>query len=287
MGAATDTSPQAMNGLQTRCSSWPLLRPGRAHSGGGARSRRINREHARSGVSVWQLVILTCALVAVVSPLGLLADDTVTIPKSRLQELERKEAELQKLKGGLVSTNPTVPAAQPPAAPPGANQNRQVENPPPSPSPQAPSSPTSRPALAPISPIVSLPSLRAGEVVEASDLALHYLANPAVADTRYLKHTVEVRGEIERFQKSLPTRNYRIVLYTPDRRIMVVCTITPPETFKAVFTVRNGSELVGLTPAEIRVPIAKVGQTVTIRGSCAGLGDGVVKITGAALLAAK
>src|SRR6184192_403442 len=48
-------------------------------------------------LSAFALVLI--GLAATVS-----AEDTVTIPKSRLQELERKEAELEKLKGDLSRT---------------------------------------------------------------------------------------------------------------------------------------------------------------------------------------
>ncbi|PWU18815.1 MAG: hypothetical protein C5B50_08075 [Verrucomicrobia bacterium] len=237
----------------------------------------------RLAIGHCQLAILICLFF--LYPFVTLADDTVTIPKSRLEELERKEAELQRLKRGVAPTNAPAHTQQAPVTPaPRANQKPNTEKPAPPPPAEIPSATTARYAPPPIPKIESLPPLKEGEVVEATDLALHYLANPVVADKRYLKHTVTVRGEIERFNKFLVVRYCEIILYTPDRRMTVVCNFFEAGHFKSVFIGQHGSELVGLTAAEARVPIAKVGQVVTIRGTCDGLDGPVVNISGAIIV---
>ncbi len=191
------------------------------------------------------------------------AQDTVTIPKSRLQELERKEAELQKLKNNQAQPPSQAGAGITPAAPAAAPVIAKV---PPSP------------------PIASLPALKDGDLVQAADLASHYAADASVADQRYLGRTLKVQGEIERFQNPFATRVYKIVLKTPDRQAMIVCDVAIPETYKAAFTIKHGSQFVGTTPDERRVPIAQVGRKVVVEGRCKGLSDGVLRIAGSQLL---
>jgi hypothetical protein len=136
-------------------------------------------------------------------------------------------------------------------------------------------------------PMVSLPPLQSGDTVDAMDLANYYRADPATADQRYRNRSFLVRGEVARFEKTLFSREYRIILKTADREIKVTCSVFPPETYKAVFTVNDGAEMVGLTPREARVPLAKVGQTVLIGGQCKGLRNSQVTIAGCELKAEK
>jgi len=201
------------------------------------------------------------------------AQETVTIPKSRLEELERKEAELEKLKG----TAKPDPAVQNPTA---KKKDEAV--------PQN-SQPTSVAAPAPpATEIRSLASLAPLEknTVSATDLAAHYRANPGMADERYRKHTFKVQGEIVGFEKPPLVRNYYILLKTAEPQTRVICDFYPPDNFKSVYTINAGSALVG-TLSDTRVPIAKVGDQVTIEGRCKGLSGGGVKLTNCELRAPK
>jgi hypothetical protein len=51
----------------------------------------------------------------------------------------------------------------------------------------------------------------------------------------------------------------------------------PPEKSNAVFTTNHGDELVALV-GETRVPLAKVGEKVLIKGECKGFNNSVVMI---------
>ena len=199
------------------------------------------------------------------SGIPLQAQDTVTVPKSRLEELERKERELERLK-----QDSATPQTRSPSANKVAPGNVPGETPP-APAPVRPS-----PVLA------SLPPLQAGDIVESLDLASHYRADAPAADRRYRGQRLSVRGEIVGFEKPLLRRNYRIFLPGPDRDTKVICDIYPQDKFSAVITINHGSQLVGLV-GETRIPIAKVGDKVVVTGRCQGLRESAVMLAGAEL----
>ncbi len=198
-----------------------------------------------------------------VSSLSLPAQDTVTIPKSRLEELERKEAELQKLKQG--ATNAAVPNAVTPSVQPGAAA-------------PTPSVPAAEPVvMRPSPPVASLPPLREDEIVESLDLANQFRADPIAAQQRYHGQKITVRGTISGFEKPMFRGNYRILLPGPDRVTMVICDLLPPQKYTAVFTAEHGSKLIGQF-GENRQTLAQVGQTVLVHGRCRGMKDASVFI---------
>ena len=192
------------------------------------------------------------------------AEETVIIPKSRLQELERKEAELEKLKGQLHETK-------------GENlrfkQQAEVA--------QAQAT-TAIPLEAPhVSPALgSLAPLQPGEVVDALDLFNHYRADSAAAVQRYGKKTLLVRGTVVGFDKPMFARPYHILLRTTDRSGRIVCKFELPDRFNAAFTVKNGTELVGEAGSRARVTLAKIGDEITVQATCKGLSAGSVVLTG-------
>ena len=63
------------------------------------------------------------------------------------------------------------------------------------------------------------------------------------------------------------------------RETKVICDLLPADKWNAVFTAEHGEQLVALID-ETRVPIARVGQTVTVKGECKGLSDSVITIRG-------
>jgi len=193
-----------------------------------------------------------------------MAQETVTIQKSRLEELERKEAELEKVKGELKTTR---------------GENVQLKKQHAEDRIKLSASPPVQPAISRISPpISSLPALAQGDVVDSMDLSTYYRTDPAAADARFRKRTFKVEGEIIAFEKPLFIRDYRILLKSSDRDIRIVCNFSPPERYSAVLTIKNGSELVGQISNQNRVPIAKVGDRVFIEGECRGLRDGAIKL---------
>ena len=255
--------------------------------------------------------------------LPVMAEEMVTIPKSRLEELERKEAELEKLKADLTTTTDQNKRIQKQREADAAEQERlkaeltktmeqnvqiqkqreveaakdeqlkadlartsaqnaQLQHE--VAAAKVASSPSGEPAVTHQSPpMASLPPLGEGDTVDAMDLANYYRADSAAADQRYRKHEFLVRGEVAGFDKPIFRRDYKLILRTADRDTKVVCDIFPPDKYKAVFTVKNGSELVGVLPDESRAPLAKIGDTVTVVVRCNGLNDSVVTMSGGEL----
>jgi hypothetical protein len=197
------------------------------------------------------------------------ADDNVTISKSRLQELEEKERELNRLKGDLVTTNAEKAALK-------TDQPQAISK---------PAAAVPEPVVTHISPpIASLPALKENEEVDAIDLANHYKSDPPNADARYLKHKFLLRGEIVGFEKPLLKRDYKVLLKTGDRDTRIICNFYPPDEFNAVFISNHGSQLVALK-GENRLPLAKVGQIVVLRAECRGWKDSSVLISGGGMKA--
>jgi hypothetical protein len=195
------------------------------------------------------------------------ADDTVTIPKSRLEELERKAAELERLR----ATNPPATAT--------------VETKPATASVPATTAPApkTRPAPAAARPApVAVPTapLEAGEIIAAEDLADHFLADRDAATARYRGKKITVRGRIVGFDKPMFIRNYKVLLQTSEQAIRVSCDIYPPSEYQAIYTTKEGAELVALISERERITLARIGDTVTYTGECKGLKDNSVRLTG-------
>lgn len=189
-----------------------------------------------------------------------LAEEMVTIPKARLDELERKAAELDKLKAEQRAAESAPGRARAPGGPPVVK-------------PARPAGP----------PVATLPPLREDEVVAAEDLAAHYAENPAAADQRYRHRPLRVRGVVAALEKPWAVRPYTVVLETGDPHWKVVGSVQPPTEFKAVFTVRRGEQMVGLSRAKTRVPLVSVGDTVVLEGRCKGGRDREILLTGCGL----
>jgi len=221
-----------------------------------------------SGTLVLSLCVILLALPAK-------AQDDVSISKARLQELERKEAELEKLRNQLNAEKPAPAPAVPPSSVKGTNTTGVGLAPAPASVPPAAPTPAS-PASA------TLPPLGADEVVSAIDLAAQYEQDRAAADKRYRKKSFSVQGEIERFEKRLFGRSYSILMKTGGSKLRVVCEVYPPEPYTVVFTASHDSEIVGMF-GENRQVLAKADSIAIAQGECKGLDGATITIKGCAL----
>lgn len=221
--------------------------------------------HRAPGLFVTKALLapgLVCGVLLAVA-LSSWGQDSVTISKSRLEELERKEAELERLKHAATNApaeNAPMPNTQPAAVA------------------KLPASAVVEPVVTRVSPPASsLPPLKEGEIVDSLDLANQYRGDVVSADKRYAGQKLTVRGEIVGFEKPMFRRDYKILLPGPDRTTLVVCDLVPPEKFKAVFTTEHGTQLVGDFNGN-REPIAKVGQAILVHGRCRGWRSSSVSI---------
>jgi len=193
-----------------------------------------------------------------------LAQDTVTIPKSRLEELEKKAAELDRLKGDLNQTK-------------AENLKLQKKN------QEAAAKLATLPTIAPTtntSPTVAaLPPLTPGDIVEAEDLANHFKFEREAAEPRFVNQKFRVRGVVSGFEKPPFVRTYKVLLKTADPRQVIACSLSPEDRYSAVFPVKNGTELRGLTSGA-PVTLLRLGDRVVVEGRCNGGSDSGVAITG-------
>lgn len=218
-------------------------------------------------------ILTRCLLALLLFPATFtaLAQERVTIPKSRLEELERKEAELDRLRSGAAPQPAASPG--PAAAAPSASFAPAAAA-----APQAgtavPAAPA-RPAIA----VASLPPLQPGQKMSSADLVNHFLADPIAAGQRYRKKTLTVQGRLTRVSRSFMRREYELVLEGPQPGQEVVFQMRTPDQFDAVYTVNNGAELVG-TSRGTRTPLGRVGDPMTLRGVCKGLQGAQVVLKG-------
>jgi hypothetical protein len=220
--------------------------------------------------------------------IGASAEEMATIPKARLQELERKEKELERLTGELTKTRGEKAklenekeklkgeAEQLQKAKQAAETKAAVA---------IAAGAGAEPVIAhDTPPLVTLPPWKKGDVVDTMDLMNHYRAEAATAAKRYETQRIQVQGEIVGFEKPPFVRPYNIFLRTTERNWKVICRVEPPEKLSAVFTARHGEELVGSTSAGARATLARLGQKAIVEGNCKGMKDQSVTLTGCRLV---
>lgn len=184
-----------------------------------------------------------------------LAQEMVTIPKARLMELERKEAELEQLRrdsrpvaGAMVNSTPSPAKA---AA-----------------SPKPATHPVTNALVKAGTPLAELPPLRSGEVVSAAELLQHYQVAPAAAARRYEQVRIRVAGEVVSFDKPRFVRYAVVLLNAGAAKDQVVGRIEPPPGVANLFTTKNGTELVGASANGVRTTLAQLGQRLVVEGWC-------------------
>lgn len=195
-------------------------------------------------------VCLLLGSTMLLAPVSSWTQETVTIPQSRLKELEQKEAELERLKAGSSTRGRNLP-----------NTSASV-------APTAPAT-SSKPATPTVA-LSSLPPLQPGQKVNSIDLVSQYLADPVGAAHRYRNTAVIVEGKIVRVGKQLLRRQYELVLEGPQAGQEVVCSLRAPDDYEAIYTANSGAELVA-TSRGVRTTLAKVGTNTALRGKCKGL----------------
>jgi TolA-binding protein len=132
----------------------------------------------------------------------------------------------------------------------------------------------------PVRPLAGLPPLTPDTVVEADVLVAHFTGDPAAAAARYGKQTFRVKGAVDRFHTGLITRNFTVLLASPDRAYSVACRFNYIDRYKTVFTTQNGRVLTARYDSGREVPLLEAGQTVVIAGRCGGLDkDGVIEFS--------
>src|SRR5207244_13122977 len=142
---------------------------------------------------------------------SIMAQETVTIPKSRLEELQRKEAELDSLKGDLKATK---------------GENLQLKKQHQEDAVKISATPHTQPVVMHVSPpMASLPPLNPGEIVDAMDLANYYRADAAAADHRFRKQVLKVQGEISGFEKPTFIRDDGIFLMNEASDLSVLAVV--------------------------------------------------------------
>ena len=234
------------------------------------------------------------------------AQETVTIPKTRLLELERKEKELDALKvelgkarGETEQLQRAKEKAEKDKAKAESDRARaesekakserekaQLTKAKEAAETKAAAAALAEPAIAHDTPaLASLPPLKKGDVVDAMDLMNHYRADATGAKERYGKQRIRVRGVVTGFEKPLFVSYYYVLLRTTERSWRIQCTVSPAREFKAAYTTNHGDTLVGVTTSDARITLARVGQTVEIEGKCWELKEQTLAVAGGTLVA--
>lgn len=252
-----------------------------------------------------QYLLFSLLTLCAASALSARAQETVTIPKTRLVELERKEKELDALKvelGKARGETEKLERAKVQAEKEKAKAERErakaerekaeltkakevAET---KAAAASTAAAVAEPVIAHDTPaLASLPPLKKGDVVDALDLMNHYRADAAGAARRYGKQRLRVRGVVTGFEKPMFVSHYFILLRTTERTWRIRCTVNPPPEIKAAYTAQHGDALVGVTTSDARITLARVGQTVAIEGECKGLKEQTLSLGAAKLVAAE
>jgi len=220
---------------------------------------------------------------------GRTAEDTVTISRSRLAELERRAAEADRLAAELAKAQAEIARLQGDRNELGkakteikklkeeqadlkkatAKSERWLP----------PAVENAARNLAPTPSIQSLAPLQADEVVSVHDLLNHYAVDPAAADRRYRDHVFKIRGVIAEVDKPLFLAPYKVVFRLPGQSLKAACEVRPPDEFTKVYVTADHEKVVGETERR-RVTFAVVGSEATYRGRCRGLRDGAITMAG-------
>lgn len=164
------------------------------------------------------------------------------------QELDRAQSELEKVRKENERLKKARPAPVRPTAP-------------------------ERPAAQELPAISTLPPLAEGEVLESATLASYFHQDPASAESRFLKKKLKVKGLISRFHVTPLGRSYVIALVTPDQTPEISCRFEHQETWKAVYTKREGRVLVAKLGEKNELLLGELGSSLTIEGVCTGVKD--------------
>lgn len=199
----------------------------------------------------------------------LVAEDTVSIPKSRLEQLEKSAAEADGLRRALLAAQEEIARLKGRAT---AAEKALAEHP-------APAAPKRA-----VPPLATVPSLKSGDRVSAADVLGHFRENPAGAEAVYRKRRLIFTGEIARFEKPLLVSYFHLMVKGDDARDRIVFQVEPPERFKTAYPAANGERVEGLLPNGARVPFLRLDQRVEIEGVCKGLKDGALVIDDCTML---
>jgi hypothetical protein len=133
--------------------------------------------------------------------------------------------------------------------------------------------------------VATLPPLQQSDVIDSKDFIAFYRQEPTAADQRFRNQRVTIAGEIAGFEKPLLKRNYRVLLPGNEPTEKVICDFYPPVKFDAVIIANHGTQLLGVM-GETKVPLAKVGQRVQIKGLCKGARESNVLLSAGELVEA-
>ncbi len=181
-------------------------------------------------------------------------------PSSQLEFLRGKVLELDRLKGELSKTRDETKALQKTTEQYRQNLAALGETLP----------------EKPVTPAASLPPIAKGDKVDASEMAMHFIQDPATAEARYRKKTFRVEGVVERLEKDLFFSTYRALLRVPGKSVRVVCVIKPPEVYTKVYAARSGERMVAEGERLGKVTLMQAGDKLVFEGRCSGLSDGAV-----------
>ncbi len=132
----------------------------------------------------------------------------------------------------------------------------------------------SSPALQPLPRIETLPPLADDALVAAAELVGHFLAEPEAAARRYQGRTFRVKGEVDRFDRAMVTRDFTVMLRSPDRGTLLKFKFNYVGKYRTVFTAQDGRELVARDSRGGDFILLTAGEEVVLSGRFQGLKDG-------------
>lgn len=202
--------------------------------------------------------IATCFLI---SALDCLAAENPSANTSDAA-IRRKLEEIERLKSDLTKAEQELRQLQPEG------------------SPAAPGAPGTQPgSAAPSSNLADLPALTPETIVGVDTLVAHFRADHAAAQARYHKQTFIIKGNVTRFNPRVARRSYDLIFEPAERAPLIVAQFDYREHYRAVYTRDNGQSLFARLSERDESPLLHTGDSILIRGRCAVMKDGTVRLT--------
>lgn len=219
------------------------------------------------------MVSVTWALVALLEISIRAEDPPVTISADQLKVLQQKAAEVEQLKAKLDAAQRELESlkAAPPPAPVASKGTFWVP----------PAALRAQTNLPPPVPLAELPPVDEATVIPVRDLIAYFSQNAPEATTRFKGRTVIVSGVVTDVRKPLFQAQYEVNFRQLDSPLRVTCMFRPPSEFTRVYATDEGDQVVG-EGNRLRTVFVRVGADLQVRGTCEGLKDGVIRLSGCA-----
>jgi hypothetical protein len=195
---------------------------------------------------------------------------TAAEPPTNQQELERKEAEVLRLRDELKNQERELQRLRTENESLRKAKERLSQQPPVATPAAVVPTPTPAPPPAPIQPLQQIAPPAPTDTVDASDLAAYFATEPDLAAAKFLDRTFLIRGTASRLETPMLQRRFWVDFRSADPSLRVRALVVFPVGWQAVFAARDTSKLIERQELGNRT-VLETGETILLRARCQGV----------------